>query len=43
MIRNGIAKYKKFEGKNIVPDSKPYYYLKAEEKAREERLGIWAK
>lgn len=43
MIRKGIARSKKFKGKNLVPDSKPYYYLKAEEKAKDEKLGIWEK
>ncbi len=43
MIKNGIARHKKFEGNDIVPDYKNYYYNEAEEKAKEEKLGIWAK
>lgn len=43
MLRNGIAEYEQFESNNIVPDSKTYYYKKAEDKAVNEKLGIWAK
>lgn len=43
MIRNGIAQHKKFEGNNIVPDFKNYYYAEAEAKAKEAKLGIWVK
>lgn len=42
MLRNGISKYKEFNGGNIVPNTKSYTYLKLEEEAKKAKLGIWA-
>lgn len=43
LLENGIAKYKPFESANLVSIVMPCRLQKAEERAKEEKLGIWAK
>lgn len=43
LLENGIAKYKPFESANLVPYYIPCRLQKAEERAKKEKLGIWAK
>jgi hypothetical protein len=42
LLANGIAKFKKFQLTNIVPARTACQLEKAEAKAREAKLGIWA-
>lgn len=43
LLENGIAKYKPFESANLVSAVMPCRLQKAEERAKAEKLGIWAK
>lgn len=43
LLENGIAKYKPFESANLVSMVMPCRLQKAEKKAKEAKLGIWAK
>ena len=43
LLENGIAKYKPFESANLVSMVMPCRLQKAEERAKEAKLGIWAK
>lgn len=42
LLANGIAKFKKFQLTNIVPNRTACQLEKAEAKAKSEKLGIWA-
>jgi endonuclease YncB( thermonuclease family) len=43
LLENGIAKYKSFYSANLVPYTTPCILEKAEKRAKEAKLGIWAK
>lgn len=43
LLEKGLAQYKSFESANLVPSSEPCQLQKAEERAKEAKLGIWAK
>lgn len=43
LLELGIARYKKFSSNYLVPYNKPCQLEKAEERAKEAKLGIWAK
>lgn len=43
LLENGIAKYEPFESANLVSMVMPCRLQKSEEKAKEAKLGIWAK
>lgn len=43
LLGKGIAEYQEFDSEYIVPSRTPCVYQKAEETAKEEKLGIWAK
>ena len=43
LLENGIAKFKDFDSDNLVPYYLPCRLQKAEERAKEAKLGIWAK
>lgn len=43
LLENGIAKFKDFETDYLVPSYMPCRLQKAEERAKEAKLGIWAK
>jgi hypothetical protein len=43
LLENGLAKYKDFETDYLVPSYLPCRLKKAEQRAKEAKLGIWAK
>lgn len=43
LLEKGIAKFKAFTSDNLVPYRTPCVYQKVEEKARQEKIGIWEK
>ena len=43
LLENGFAKYKPFESANLVSMVTPCRLQKAEERAKEAKIGIWAK
>ncbi|GEM_PF-6167923 len=43
LLENGIVKFKPFSSGYLVPHRTPCVYQKVEEKARKEKLGLWAR
>lgn len=43
LLGKGIAEYQKFDSEYIVPSRTPCVYQKAQETARNEKIGVWAK